>query len=124
MIIYIDTQLRLWAEWRRSGHTRLGYPRRSAFVVGGGGGQALITDEDALAVDRSVAALDPILHQLVECYYISMRSCTAKEIAQHLHCSRDTVYDRLHRTHIAVMGYLQDIAADIPVPPWRESEVA
>lgn len=119
MIPYIDSQLIRWAEWLRTGNTRLGYPSQSAFVsaMGGGGGQPVVMpDDDAMAINRAVAALDPELKTVVDCVYRTMRGCTGEAIAEYLGCHRDTVYARLHRAHVAVMGYLEDIAAGIPLP--------
>lgn len=120
MIVYINAQLNLWSDWLRSGHTRLGYPGRSAFVVamGGGGGCVSMPDDEAMAICTAVNALEPTLRATVECFYRSMKSCTAQQIAAHLGCSRDTVYSRIDRAHILIMGYLNDIAAGISVPAW------
>lgn len=120
-IAYIDQQLTRWADWLRTGRARLGYPKKSAFVgaMGGGNGQAItLPDDEAMDICTAVAALEPDLRATVDCYYRTMKSCTAKEIAQHLGCSRDTVYYRIEKSHVLVMGYLNDLAADIPVPPW------
>ena len=119
MIPYIDAQLRRWSLWLASGRTRLGYPTRAAFVqVVGGGARASLPDDDAMAVCHAVAALEPRLRDTVDCFYRSMRSCTAHEMAKHLGCSRDTVYERIDRAHTLILGYLNDIAAGIAVPPW------
>jgi DNA-directed RNA polymerase specialized sigma24 family protein len=124
MIVYINDQLNRWAEWLRTGNTRLGYPTRSAFVaaMGGGGGQPMtMPDDQAMAINRAVAALEPTQRAVVECYYRSMRSCTVAEMGKHLGVTERTVFNRLDRAHNAIMGHLQDIEAGLPVPPYVAS---
>ena len=123
MIEYINTQLNQWAIWLRSGRTRLGYPSQSAFVsvMGGAAGpQVSLPDDEALSMSKAVNALEPRLKETVVCFYVHMSSCTANELARHLNVSRDTVYERINRAHVQIMGYLNDDAAGIPVEPWRE----
>lgn len=122
MIEYINTQLNHWATWIKSGRAHLGYPGKASFVgayCGTPGQQALINDEEGMAMSKAVNALDPSLKETVMCFYVTMTSCTATEIARHLCCSRDTVYERIHRAHVQIMGYLNDIATGVPVEPWR-----
>ena len=121
MIPYIDAQLVRWSAWLHTGRTRLGYPRQAAFVgaMGGGRGSAAsLPDDEALAICTAIAALDPQLKATVECYYRSMQSCTGEQIGKHLGCSKRTVYDRIDRAHVCIMGFMNDIAADVPVPPF------
>ncbi len=113
MIPYINDQLELWAAWCRSGRTRLGYPRAAAFVRAGegSGGQAMtLPDSRGLEIEHAVQTLDHELRELVTLFYVRMRSCPTAEIAKALHCSRDTVYARLHRAHLGVMETLHDQA--------------
>jgi DNA-directed RNA polymerase specialized sigma24 family protein len=126
MIPYINAQLVRWSDWLRTGHTRLGYPRRAAFVgaMGGGRGAAIhLPDDEAMAICTAVAALEPSLHAAVECYYRSMQNCTADQIAKHLSCSRRTVFDRIDRAHIHLIGYLNDLAAGVSVPAWSAPKI-
>lgn len=126
MIDYINDQLNRWSDWLRSGHTRLGYPRQSAFVsaMGGGrGAEITLPDEHAHAISIAVNALEPVLHETIQCYYRKMKSSGVDQIAKHLGCSRRTVYDRIDRAHVLIMGSLNDLAAGIPVPAWSESQV-
>lgn len=125
MIDYINAQLNLWAEWERTGKTRLGYPKRAAFVASMStpGRPCILSDEEGLAIGRAVAALCPELRQVVDCFYKSMRSCTGDQIGRHLGISRATLFRRIDIAHNRILGSLNDIAADIPVPPWTpESE--
>lgn len=119
MIDYINHQLNLWAEWLRTGNTRLGYPTRAAFVAamgGGRGAQITLPDDQAMDINRAVGALAPELRAVVERYYRSMRTASAEVIAQDLGCSRDTVYVRLHRAHVFIMEHLQDQEIDRKSP--------
>ncbi len=112
---YIDKQLILWANWAKSGKTQLGYPKKSAFVVSGRSGPTTINDAEGMRISRCVAALDPTLRTAIECWYLRMTHCTADQIAVHLNICRDTLYTRIHKAHIEIMGYMQDIAAGIPI---------
>ena len=119
MIEYINSQLNLWYEWQRSGHTRLGYPRRAAFMAAlVGGGSPPINDDHAMQVERAVHALPAEQKAVVQLYYVQMRCATAEAIAKELHVSRDTVYARLHRAHVNILDSLQEqeIAREAP---WR-----
>ena len=121
MIVYINDQLNRWADWLGTGRARLGYPRCAAFVaaMGGGGGQRItLPDDEAMAICTAVAALEPRLHDTVDCYYRTMKNCTAAQIARQLGCSRDTVYARIDMAHNRIMGSLNDLAAGLPVPPF------
>lgn len=116
MIEYVDHQLNRWAAWLVTGNQRLGYPTRAAFVgaMGGGSGVPALPDDQAMIVNRAVAALPPLQHQVVELVYRKMRSCPAEAIARELHCTRETVYNRLHRAHVLVMESMQDEAIAAP----------
>jgi len=120
MIEYINAQLNLWAEWERTGHTRLGYPGHAAFVtaMGGAGSSCAMSDDRGVAMSRAVSALPPELFAVVDNVYRRMKTCTADQIARHLGCHRDTLYARLHRAHTAILGSLNDLEAGIPVFPY------
>jgi DNA-directed RNA polymerase specialized sigma24 family protein len=109
MIDYINTKLNLWAAWAATGRTRLGYPREAAFMSAMRGGRpAEINDGDAMTIEHAVRILAPEQRQVVTLYYLRMRSCAADQIARECGCSRDTVYHRLHRAHLAIKEALED----------------
>lgn len=111
MIEYIDTRLRQWEVWSRSGKTHLGYPRQSPFVrlmPSEGGGGARLPDEDGLEMERAVAALEAELKAVVLRVYREMKSCTGEQIARDLGIHRDTLYARLHRAHQRIWEWIED----------------
>lgn len=106
MIPYINHKLNQWGLWCRSGRDRVGYPRRAAFmrlVPDSSGVGVTIGDDEAMQINRAVQRLDGELRQVVDLFYIRMRSCDAGSIARTLRCCRDTLYARLHRAHVLVM---------------------
>lgn len=125
MIHYIDDELRQWAQWsilRQDGG--LGYPRQSNFTrIGGGSGGAFspVIDEDAAAVEQCVLRLKDELWCVVDYWYRSP-SASPTSTALFCRCHRDTVYSRLHQAHIHIMGWLNDLACDVPLPPPRASK--
>lgn len=121
MLPHIDAQLTAWAAWLSTGKTRLGYPRQAAFARAMGGGRStppMIDDEAGMAICTAIAALDPQQRELLEAWYRSTTLCTATALARHFGVSRDTIYARMDRIHVLIMGWLLDLAAGIPVPRW------
>lgn len=111
MIMYINEKLNQWGLWCISGRDQVGYPKRAAFmrlVPSSGANSVTICDDEAMQVNRAVQKLDRELRQVVDLFYIRMRSCEAGSIARVLRCHRDTVYARLHRAHVVVMDALHD----------------
>lgn len=110
MISYIDGKLNQWGLWTLTGYERTGYPKRSAFVrvVSVGGGQVTICDDEAMQINRAVQALSRELRLVVDLVYVKMRNSGVEAIAMRLHCCRDTVYSRLHQSHLKVMDALHD----------------
>ena len=111
MILYINEKLSQWGLWCLSGRARVGYPKRAAFmrlVPSSGANSVTICDDEAMQVNRAVQKLDRELRQVVDLFYIRMRSCDVGSIARVLKCHRDTIYARLHRAHVVVMDALHD----------------
>ena len=111
MILYINEKLNQWGLWCLSGRARVGYPKRAAFmrlVPSSGANSVTICDDEAMQINRAVQRLEGELRQVVDLFYIRMRSCDAGSIARVLRCHRDTVYARLHRAHVVVMDALHD----------------
>lgn len=111
MILYINEKLNQWGLWCLSGRAKMGYPKHAAFmrlVPSESTGSVLICDDEAMQINRAVQRLEGELRQVVDLFYIRMRSCEAGSIARVLKCHRDTVYTRLHRAHVVVMDALHD----------------
>lgn len=112
MIPYINNKLDQWGLWAKSGRTNLGYPKRAAFMRlvpnDDRGTPLMICDDEAMSLNRAVQTLDRELRDVVDLFYVKMRSCDAETIAKALHCHRDTLYARLHRAHLLVMDALHD----------------
>jgi DNA-directed RNA polymerase specialized sigma24 family protein len=115
VIVYINQQLNEWGLWSMSGgRVTLGYPHQAPYCrlmprsASGGSAVSSLADDEAMRIERAVRALPPDLRRLVVIFYVKMRSAPAESIAKHLHCCRDTVYARLHRAHVLVMGELMD----------------
>lgn len=113
MIIYINSRLNAWADWVAKGRRvrGLSYPTQVSYarLAGGGDGGGAGFDDEAFEVDKAVNALRSDLKQLVHDFYL--RTTTVEMLARQYGISRDTVYDRLHRSHVEVMGSLNDMAA-------------
>ena len=121
MLTHIDAQLTAWAAWLSTGKTRLGYPRQAAFARAMGGGHSsapTIDDETGMAICTAIAALDPQSRELLDAWYRSTSLCTGTALARHFGVSRDTIYARMDRIHVQLMGSLLDLAAGVPVPRW------
>lgn len=111
MILYINEKLNQWGLWCASAREQVGYPKRAAFmrlVPSSGASTVTICDDEAMQVNRAVQRLDRELRQVVDLFYIRMRSCDVGSIARVLKCHRDTVYSRLHRAHVLVMDAIHD----------------
>lgn len=116
MITYINERLNQWVEWRLSGrHIKgLGYPSCANFyrlaplptdrVV------VPIPNEACYEIDQAVCWLKKHhskLFEVVMQFYD--HAGTAESHAKALKISRDTLYARLHRAHVLIMEYLQDV---------------
>lgn len=110
MIEHINRRLVSWADWvalgRRIGG--LGYPTRSTIyrMPGSGGNMTPALAEDCMLTEKAVHALDPTLRAVVMQFYL--RAGTSESHAKALQCSRETVYNRLHRAHQRVESFLHE----------------
>ncbi len=119
MIEYINKRCNEWAAWllvRRDGG--MGYPHAASFMRlavqrdrQAPSGPRI--DDEAMLTERSIRGIDPGLRTVVEEFYLRMRSCPAESIARRLNCSRDTLYARLHRAHVAIMEVMNDLEAGV-----------
>lgn len=117
MIDYINGKLDKWGRWTLGGRARLGYPRKSAFVLVVGGRAEDICDDEAMQINRAVQSLDRQLRAVVDAFYVRMRSCDGDTVARALGCCRGTMYARLHSAHLRVMESIQD---EELADGWRE----
>lgn len=118
MILHINDLLNTWAEWIVTGRRVVGlsYPSQCAFTrMAHDGGERRGADfnEDAYMVERAVQALPLDLKNVIMTFYL--RTATAEQMAKELNCHRDTLYVRLHRAHVEIMGLLQDMAAGMEI---------
>lgn len=113
MIDYINHRLVCWAEWatRRDDHG-LGWHREAPYtrqVISHSRGNVDEINEAALEIEASVLKLRQHrsdLYDVVMEFYRKTGSAEFK--AKQLHISRDTLYARLHNSHIWIMGWIQD----------------
>jgi hypothetical protein len=70
-------------------------------------------------VDRCVCALEPILRQAVEEFYLRIGGVT-RGVQARCKCSEKTLYRRIDEAHNLILGYLNDMAAGVEVRPWRK----
>lgn len=111
MIPHINDLMNVWAEWVLTGRRVVGldYPSQCAFTrLAPASGQArgASFNDDAWLVENAVQSLAPDLKRVVMVFYL--QNATAEQMARDLHCSRDTLYARLHRAHTEVMGYISE----------------
>ncbi len=113
---YVESRLNLWAEWRHRRLTdALGYPRRAAFVREPGSGYWTPEMESAsYEMDKCVVALiDERKLAVLECY---ATTGTREQKAKRLGCCLRTYEYRLEAAKIDLLGYLNDLAAGVPLP--------
>lgn len=121
MILYIDGRCKLWAVWRVTGKV-LPVIARSSWqnLSGGGSGQSRdlvpVNDIECKDIDTCVCALRPELKQaVIEAY---TRVGTVETAAKRCGVSPRTLFRRLDMAHYMILGWLNDLAAGIPVPAW------
>ncbi|MEO6147036.1 MAG: antiterminator Q family protein [Sulfuriferula sp.] len=114
MILHINDLLNRWALWStRRASSGMGYPRQVIYtrLVGNGAAARMPDiDEESWAVEQSVQSLKHhrnLYEVVVEIY---LTGGTSEQKAKALHCHRDTMYVRLHQSHIIVMNWLNENA--------------
>jgi DNA-directed RNA polymerase specialized sigma24 family protein len=123
VIVYINKLLSDWARWRLTGAECL-FARPSVYWLGQRVADSEtpaeacipINDLECSATDIAVSALEPVLREAVEAMYC--RTGSNEMAARALGCSERTLWRRVDRAHILIMGYLNDQAAGIPVMAW------
>lgn len=86
---------------------------------GGQGGRSPELDEESFEVERAflaVVATRMDLAQVLWLFHVRARAMTVAQMARDLQCCRDTFYARVACGHREVMGFLNDIAAGVPLP--------
>ena len=114
MLTYINSRLNQWAEWlRRREDGGLGYPRECPYTRlqarSSTAGYIPIDEGEAWEIERAVQHLRthaPHLHQVVVLFY--RKTMTGEQMARECGCSRDTLYARLHQSHVEIMNWIHD----------------
>lgn len=111
MIEYINRRLNDWADWCASGRrvVGLGYPGQTAFcrlVKVDGTATAPVLPEQCWEIEKAVHLLDARNRAVIEQFYL--HAGTVESHAKALGMCRDTLYARLHKSHVCIMEYLQD----------------
>jgi hypothetical protein len=125
MIIYIDKRLQQWAIWRISGKVLPVIARSSWQALSGQSeARAMVptNDIECKDIDTCVCALEPDLKLTVlEAY---TRVGTVETAAKRCGITPRTLFRRLDKAHYQILGWLNDLAAGIPVPAWTMSDGA
>lgn len=114
---FVPSQLGIWAEWklrRENGGT--GFPRKVSFLKMAPQPSGYWTPEmDSLAydMDKCVMALDEILYRVILACYTHTTPLEQKLIF--CDCKKDTYYRRLDQAHKLLLGFMNDVAAGIPL---------
>lgn len=124
MIPYINDRMNRWADWRLRGRFQngLGFPAMSPMLRTGPGGAVVRSpdfDEECFEVESAFCALQvehAELAAVLFLFHCRARGMTVAQMARDRSCSRDTFYARIARGHQMMLGYLNDIAAGVPLP--------
>lgn len=124
MIPYINDRMNRWADWRLRGRFQngLGYPSRSPMLrmaPAGAPVRAPDFDDECFEIESAYCALQVTHAELAAVLFLfhcRARGMTVAQMARDCSCSRDTFYARVTRGHQAILGYLNDIAAGVPLP--------
>lgn len=127
MIEYINKRLNEWAALvKRRDDGGLGYPGSTSYCqlvqIHGSGGNGAMIDAAAIEIDGIVCRLrkeNPDRYEVAKWFYL-MGNHTIDRIAVELHCSRATVFNRLHALHLAVQEALFDL--EIEAQDKRQAE--
>lgn len=121
---YVTSRLVQWANWRaRRLDGGTGYPKKSAFVINqaSSGFWSPEMDGQCFDVDAVVCALLPERKEvLMKCY---TETGTKEQKAKRCGCCVRTYDTRIEMAHRDVLGYLNDLAAGVPLPVVKVSKV-
>ena len=121
MIQYVHDRLCKWGEWVVRGRNigRNGYPHQTTFARlmphGGSADWSPLLDVEAEEVEQCVLRLEKARRDLVRKYYT--RTVTIAMLAREMGCVEQTIYNRIAIAQQEVMGYLNDLAAGVELPP-------
>lgn len=130
MIETVDKMLLEWARWRlggRAGYAQVPWAKlmTECEVFDHGRRSYIPVNElSCQQIDRCVAALSqrrPKQHQAIELWYLHGGLLMA-ERCRRARCSRDALYERLHRAHSSIQVMLHDWVVN-GVPPLSRSDV-
>lgn len=71
--------------------------------------------QEAGETTRCVAVLEDDLRAVIIESYV--QGGAVEQIVAELHCCRQTYYNRLYRAYGVLLGYFNDVAAGVPLPP-------
>lgn len=125
MIEYIDKRLQEWARWRVGGRrlqTKTS-PGWTSLVPSGKENhppEAFIPYDDlrCAEIDRCVCALMPTLRMAVIEGYCRIGGADAA--LKRCGFSKATYYRHLDSAHHLILGWLNDLACGVDVPPWED----
>lgn len=117
MIEYINRRLIDWATWcKRRDDGGVGYSNSVNFgemvgVHATASAGPIVEDAAAMEIDRIILKIEADRPpQYAVAYWVYLAGdLTMDRVAQELHCSRVTVYTRLHALHLYVMDQLHEI---------------
>jgi len=121
---YINERMNRWAEWRVHGRYAkgLGFPTMAAFArlaPATTGARTPIVDSECLEVEEAFVACmatNAPLAQVLYLYHCRASGMTVAQMARECGCHRDTFYARVERGHQVIIGFLNDLAAGVPLP--------
>lgn len=127
---YVDGRLYEWAEWSlRRKDNGTGFPHQVSYINqmprSGQMARSPEFNDQCYEVERCVQAVkvtNVLLHQVIVLAYL--RTMTAEQRARELGCSTKTYYNKLDRAQQLVLGFLNDLAADVPFPVATVKKVA
>lgn len=121
MIAYVHQRLNLWGDWVARGRNegRNGYPRQTSFArlmpSSGASPWSPLLDVEAEEIDQCVRRLDVTRRDLVTRYYT--RTITSAQLSREMGCCEKTLFNRMSIAHNEILGWLNDLAAGIELPP-------
>lgn len=119
-MLYIDKRMASWAEWRaRRADSGLGFSKMVSFMYAAPqdanpNATPAGFNQDALDIDKCVVALVEYKREIVMLHYC--QGGTNKQKWTAIGISETTYYARIGAAKRDVIGYLQDLYADVPLP--------
>jgi hypothetical protein len=116
---YVDSRLEQWALWRaRREDSGIGFPKQSAFAKEAGSGSfgawTPAMNDEAAEIDQCVVALIEVRREAIMQMYC--RTSTLQQKYKECFCCERTFFNRLKMGKIDILGFLNDLAADVPLP--------